>query len=184
MLRLNNCYKTIKFIKERTTLIIMKRLNKNYITVVKYPLSENEDMFYKIASSLDGFILNGSAKEGLLDIKYQDKKTHIIVAGFRNIFDKNVEERLEEDGYNLGFKGLVVPQEKFIQLEGLELDLEKVYKTHLKATQVKEGTSFLVITKFTACSSPRKDYVISPMNPQLNEVLDALGAPSDLILYQ
>lgn len=186
MIRLNNCYKTIKFIKERAYMIIMLRLNKDYIKIVEEDLTPKDepghDIYFKIASSLEGFVLNGSAKDGLSDIKYHDKDSHIIVAGFRNIFDKNVEERLAEDGYNLGFKGLVVPQERFTQLDGLDLNLDKVYKTHLEATEVKKGNSFLVITKFTPWSNPREDYVISPLNPQIYNALEALGAPSDLIV--
>ncbi|MCA9458952.1 MAG: hypothetical protein KC550_00220 [Nanoarchaeota archaeon] len=162
----------------------MLQLNKDYVKVVEGVSWENESgrhVSYELKSSLDNFNLNGSASSSFWKVT-RDPKTQILLIGINNIYGKNVEQHLPR--YRLGFKGLVIPQEKFGQLRGLELGLTPVNKTKFRATPVEEGESFLVNTKNSKYDSARTDYVISPKHKQLNDVLEALGAPKDLLVRE
>ena len=159
----------------------MSQLNKNYVEVVEDLTWKDESgkhVEYKLQSSLGDFALGGAAETSLLLIK-RNPKTHILVGGLNNIYGSNVEENLPK--YELKFKGLLIPEEKFEQIGGLELGLSEVYRTNFRATRVEQGSSFLVKTRQRKDVNARIDYVISPKDKQLIEVLRALDAPSDLL---
>lgn len=184
----------------------MLRLNKDYVRVVeKLSWGEGRDRIthYKLESSLDDFSLGGSAELSLRQVSpvpigvgnlrysndirrlWEDSKlsvrTHILIRGLNQINNPNVEKNLPK--YKLEFEGLIIPEERLEPLEELGLDLIEVYKTNFRVTSVKNGSSFLVKSeKGNETPNRRIDYVISPKNEQLDEILEALKAPSDLLL--
>lgn len=160
----------------------MLQLNKDHVRVVEGVPWENKSgrqASYELQSSLDEFVLNGTTEGGFWKV-VNDPKTQILIVGINNTYGANTEKHSPR--YKLEFKGLLIPEEKFENLNGLKLNLTEVRRSKFRAELVQDGTSFLVRTNDPKYRIVRVDYVISPKHKQLNDVLEALGAPEDLLV--
>ena len=162
------------------------RLNTDFVrrkeTVRFRDKSGGKDhVYYRLASSLDNFVLSGNAERAFYDIAY-NPKNHLLILSINNISSQNVEERLHR--YKLTVRGLIVPEENIRDFQDVAMKLPEVYKSYFRPSLLSYGQSFAVRSRKHLRDGARTNYVISPRHLEFRSILSELGAPEDLILDQ